>query len=105
VWRSVTPVVHERRTTIDLAEVRRWFEHAGHPVPVSFRAMHAPFVTGGAHLRPSHLRPRYGQHRFGHIEVTFDRPVAGPLVVGRGRQFGMGLLAPVDDPDVAAVAR
>jgi len=93
-WRSVTPVVHERHGGVDLAEVRRWFAHAGHPEPASFRTMREPFVVGGIRLRPSQLRPRYGQDRFGHFEITFDEPVAGPLVVGRGRQFGLGLFAP-----------
>jgi len=86
--------VHERHGGVDLAEVRRWFAHAGHPEPASFRTMREPFVVGGIRLRPSQLRPRYGQDRFGHFEITFDEPVAGPLVVGRGRQFGLGLFAP-----------
>ena len=32
-----------------------------------------------------------------HIHVTFDRPVAGPLAVGRGRYVGFGVLWPVQD--------
>lgn len=30
-----------------------------------------------------------------HIRTTFDRPVAGPLAVGRGRHVGFGLMWPV----------
>jgi CRISPR-associated protein Csb2 len=30
-----------------------------------------------------------------HVRVTFDRPVRGPLAVGRGRHVGFGLLWPV----------
>lgn len=32
-----------------------------------------------------------------HLRVTFDRPVAGPLAVGRGRHVGFGVLWPVQD--------
>lgn len=93
-WHTVTPVVHERFGSVDRAEVARWFEHAGHPPPVRFRRMERPFASGGAELRPSQLRRRYGRHPFAHYEVEFDEPVVGPLLVGRGRQFGLGLFVP-----------
>jgi CRISPR-associated protein Csb1 len=31
-----------------------------------------------------------------HVRVTFDRPIAGPLAIGRGRHVGFGVLWPVD---------
>lgn len=31
-----------------------------------------------------------------HVRVTFDRPVAGPLAIGRGRHVGFGCLWPTD---------
>jgi CRISPR-associated protein Csb2 len=94
VWQSATPVIHERHGPADVDEVRRWFQHAGHPAPSEVRLMRGPFAVGGLQLKPSDLRPRYAEHRFSHLEVRFDAPVAGPLVVGRGRQFGLGLLVP-----------
>ena len=33
-----------------------------------------------------------------HVRVSFDKPVAGPLAIGRGRHVGFGVLWPVD-PD------
>lgn len=33
-----------------------------------------------------------------HARVTFDRPVAGPIAIGRGRHVGFGVLWPVDEP-------
>jgi len=39
-----------------------------------------------------------------HIRVTFDRPVAGPLAVGRGRHVGFGLLWPVRENANEALA-
>ncbi len=32
-----------------------------------------------------------------HVRVTFDRPVAGPLAVGRGRHVGFGVLWPIEE--------
>ncbi len=32
-----------------------------------------------------------------HVRVKFDRPVGGPLAIGRGRHAGFGLLCPVDE--------
>ncbi|MBX3246392.1 MAG: type I-U CRISPR-associated protein Cas5/Cas6 [Myxococcales bacterium] len=31
-----------------------------------------------------------------HVRVTFDRPVAGPIAIGRGRHVGFGVLWPTD---------
>lgn len=31
-----------------------------------------------------------------HVRVTFDRPVAGPIAIGRGRHVGFGVLWPVE---------
>jgi CRISPR-associated protein Csb2 len=51
-----------------------------------------PFTPGTLHVVkyfvPNHLRgfPMY------HIRVKFKKPVRGPVVVGRGRFYGLGLL-------------
>jgi CRISPR-associated protein Csb2 len=31
-----------------------------------------------------------------HVRVTFDRPVAGPIAIGRGRHVGFGVLWPTE---------
>lgn len=33
-----------------------------------------------------------------HVRITFNEPVEGPIVIGRDRLFGMGLLVPMDMP-------
>lgn len=33
-----------------------------------------------------------------HAEIHFDRPVLGPVILGAGRYFGLGLCAPVREP-------
>jgi CRISPR-associated protein Csb2 len=47
--------------------------------------------------RDGHPRPR----RLVHARVRFSTPVVGPLVLGAGRHFGLGLCAPVGDPTPA----
>lgn len=94
LWVSATPVVHERHRPVDLEEVTRWCAHAGYPSPARIAESRLPMIVGALALEPHDLRPRYANHRFSHITLEFDEAVRGPVVIGRGRQFGMGLLAP-----------
>lgn len=32
-----------------------------------------------------------------HVRVTFDKPLSGPIAIGRGRHAGFGVLWPIDD--------
>ena len=34
---------------------------------------------------------------YSHVELWFEERVAGPVVIGAGRQRGLGLCAPIDD--------
>lgn len=95
-WTSAFPVVHERsRRRVDLDEVNRWCAHAGLPAAVSFRTARGPLVAGGADLAPSEVnRPDRPARRYGHLELELATEVTGPIAVGSGRQFGLGLLVP-----------
>jgi CRISPR-associated protein Csb2 len=64
---------------------------------VDFASADVPFVEGGAVLRPDEVR-RQGRERrpYSHLVVEFSEPITGPVMLGRGRQFGMGLALPVD---------
>lgn len=93
-WQSATPVVHERHGKAGLDDVRAWFRHAGLPEPATAELTTVPTLRGAVRLRPSHLRRRYTTP-FSHLSVTFDEPVqATVMAVGRGRQFGLGLMVP-----------
>ncbi len=98
-WVSVFPAVQERWTKRGpgIGEVARWCAHAGLPEPVSARLSNVPLVRGAAALSPIYVF-RAGEERrpFGHLEVTFAEPVDGPFALGRGRHFGIGLMAPAD---------
>ena len=103
VWRSVTPVVlhgynsEHRKFSLKKTEqlLLQAFEKSGYSresiAELSFQA--APFwagTEGAMAIRvPEHLRqwPRY------HATVRFHNPVAGPVLAGIGRHYGIGLFA------------
>jgi len=97
-WVSALPVVHERWSAKapTRAEVERWFHHAGFDCSVvAFRSSRAPLLTGSIRLLPEQVhRQGHSRHPYSFFEVELDRKIAGPVVIGRGRQFGMGLMAP-----------
>lgn len=104
-WTSVTPVVLPRFPRRDLAAeavVVETLAHIGLPVPESVEWRRAPFVVGGVDLRANQtVRHRGAQvQAFGHVRIRFSDPVAGPILVGAMRHYGLGLLIP--RPDKAA---
>ncbi|MYB36935.1 MAG: type I-U CRISPR-associated protein Cas5/Cas6 [Gammaproteobacteria bacterium] len=97
-WATAFPVVHERRGKVRLAEVALWCRHAGLPEPVAFRRSRSPLVPGGVDLAPVEVNRRDRPVLpYSHIEIRFAEPVPGPVVLGAGRQRGLGLCVPVDD--------
>lgn len=40
---------------------------------------------------------RFAANRLYHVEIEFSQPVSGPIVIGDGRYFGLGLLRPIRD--------
>lgn len=95
-WVTVFPAVHERRGPLDLAGVSRWCEHAGLPAPVAFRSARSPLVPGGVDLAPVEVnRPGRPAMPYSHVELWFEAPVRGPVVIGAARQRGLGLCVEV----------
>lgn len=109
VWQSITPVALPHTTSRSsngaaelLSEQDRathaiWnaLRHAGvkaHATSVKFQR--EPFRTRGAHAE-SFATPRFDPRRLWHVEIEFNRPVRGPLVIGDGRFLGLGVLLPV----------
>jgi CRISPR-associated protein Csb2 len=99
-WVSATPVVHERfrRRGSSPEEVARWCHHAGVAASLlSCRVSSVPIGEGALSLSPSEVHREGKECRpYSHLEVAFDRPVAGPLILGGARQFGFGLMYPSD---------
>lgn len=97
-WVTVFPVIHERRSAPTLAEAARWCRHAGLPEPVAFQSCRTPLITGATDLAPAEVnRPGRPALPYSHAMFRFAKPVAGPVVVGAGRQRGFGLCVQVDD--------
>lgn len=105
VWRSVTPVLlhgyNSVRGNVSLSKTERLlfraFQMSGRsPEDIeSFVFQAAPLWPGTGAARqirvPEHLKgyPRY------HVQVTFREAVAGPVLAGIGRHYGIGLFAGV----------
>lgn len=103
---SVTPAVQERfrRGGPTLADAGQWCRHAGLPAPVDVRWSRHPGIRGAADLRPDEVhRDGRPQRPYTHLELRFDVDVEGPVVIGAGRSWGLGLLAPVSSSLPAAV--
>ena len=97
-WVTAFPVVHERRGGAGLAEAARWCRHAGLSDPIAFRSLRTPLVPGAVDLAPVEVnRPGRPALPYSHAEFRFAEPIAGPVVIGAGRQRGLGLCVPVDD--------
>lgn len=101
---SATPVVHERFGEVtkenEVEVVAQWCANAGLPKPVAARVARVPFMTGVPRFTARDVW-RSGSTKgypFSHVEVIFDEPVAGPVAIGRGRTFGLGLLVPRRSP-------
>lgn len=104
-WVTATPVVHERwaKHGPDLTEIARWCRHADVAVPVAAAHLsRLPALPGALDLHPSQVT-RTGRHPrpYSHAAIEFAEPVEGPVVIGRSRQLGLGLMAPADlsDPE------
>lgn len=79
--------------------------HIGLPEPADVAVSLAPLITGA---RPAAAFPAFRQggrkgkpiaRRLVHASVYFDRPVAGPVMLGAGRYLGLGLMRPVSDAE------
>ncbi len=96
-WATVTPLVLDRNPkggqTVESA-VADSVEMAGYPRPIAVEAGQHSALKGVPAARA--FQPRR-PGRWVHAVVTFDRPVRGPVIVGRERYFGLGLLRAIDE--------
>jgi CRISPR-associated protein Csb2 len=116
VWRTVTPaalsVARTRGercggTRADAMAAaahaaRQALRHAGWTGRAEVRRIQRePFEAKGA-LAGDFKHGRFAAGGLYHLEIAFDEPVRGPLLVGNGRFVGLGLLRPVEaaTPDV-----
>lgn len=68
--------------------------------PSSVEVSLAPLLPGAQHVRdflPWPRRPGRTPRVRVHADIRFDSPMRGPLLLGAGRYFGLGLCLPVED--------
>jgi len=109
VWHSVTPVAlpvtrgrgrvsgpaRAGREAGAAHAVREALRHAAIDTPVkTMRVQREPLFSKGAPAEAFAAASRFPPDRRWHVEITFARPVAGPLMIGDGRYGGLGLMAP-----------
>lgn len=107
-WASVTPVLLDRMPKTDrvkdpavwreevAAIVSRSCENAGLPAPIAVRVEKTPFFDGSLRAMPGQGGfPQLRKDKFQvHVQIEFDKPVEGPVLLGAGRFRGYGLMRP-----------
>ena len=94
-WTSVTPVVldrHPKRGQCIEDLIADSVVMAGFPRPVAVTADQTSAITAVPPARD--FRPRSRGH-WTHVALSFAQPVAGPLLIGKDRHFGLGLMRPM----------
>lgn len=108
-WRTVTPMVLGEQyglhgpipEKLDTA-IADALRHEGVGVrPVNVFAQKAPFEKNGERAEAFAVKDdhRFSKEKLWYVEVTLDRAIQGPLLLGNGRYFGLGLLAPVREKE------
>jgi len=80
--------------------IREACQHVVGVRPVSVEVSLAPLLPGAQHVReflPWPGRPGRTPRVRVHAEIQFAEPVIGPLLLGAGRYFGLGLCLPVEE--------
>jgi CRISPR-associated protein Csb2 len=119
VWRSLTPFVSTRhpkthrdgRPKLDadgwwlgspMQDLRRLLTEAGRPLPTKLEPLDT-IPVGSRRLRPLefqtdrfHGEGRRGSQAGAAFKLTFAEHVTGPLALGYGAHFGLGLFVPAD---------
>jgi len=96
-WVSVTPVMLDRRPNVHNAADRLAdsFVTAGYPRPETATVLTASAVPGAVRGPHSGTIPDSRERRpVTHCRVEFPTPVRGPVIAGRLRHLGCGLLIP-----------
>ena len=103
-WATVTPVVlhhHPKRNRDDDVQriLLQAFESARLPLPIEMRVQPVSHFEGAGHAQSMPQFTEGGENlcRYQvHVIVRFPVLVRGPVLVGRGRYRGYGLLRPVE---------
>ena len=98
-----SPEVRSKAWARAEASVRLACEHVGLPEPSEVKLSLDPWISGARkaiHFPAFRQAGRDGgpvRRQLLHASVTFDERVRGPLMLGAGRFFGLGLMRPVPE--------
>lgn len=95
-WATATPLALDRwpkRNTSAADIVSQSLQGLGYPEPVEIICDNQSSLTGAVNARnyPARNRNRF----ITHAVIVWERPVAGPLLIGADRYFGSGLCRPI----------
>ena len=96
VWATATPIVLDRqprRTFTAEQSISDSVEALGLPPPVQVEVSRYSPIKGIP--RSNGFRLRKPGRLYTHAVIEFDRPIAGPLLIGAERYFGLGLCRPM----------
>jgi CRISPR-associated protein Csb2 len=101
-WASVTPIVldrHPRRRLAIEDVVASMCGDAGLPKPDQVEAAELSLFKGGAQISRVYLGERdyLKKSHMAHLRLGWKREVPGPILLGRGRYFGLGVMLPVKE--------
>ena len=104
IWRSVTPYLrpwHSKKNFGVEAQIRRECQSRGWPEPEEVKML-TDITTGAVARRPVHFyrfRSKRGliqpDTSGNMVEIVFPEPCSGPIALGFGCHFGLGLFAPI----------
>jgi CRISPR-associated protein Csb2 len=83
-------------------------ERIGLPRPLNVSISLAPLLFGAQHVRqfaPWPPQPGRARRARVHAEIEFSGKVCGPVLIGAGRYFGLGLCLPVSDSNASGERR
>jgi len=104
-WRTVTPMALGSAQDLGSADAAKWANAIGDALrhegtrarAVEVLAQRTPFERHGVEASQFVSGTRFSEETLWHVEVTLDRAIRGPLVLGDGRYLGLGVLTPVRD--------
>jgi CRISPR-associated protein Csb2 len=113
-WKSITPYLrpwHLKKNFGVAEQLRRECRLRGLPEPIEIRQV-ADVLVGNMHRRSVHfyrVRAKRGLNQpdtgGALFEIVFPEAVKGPIALGFGCHFGLGMFGPVDPTEAAKVER
>ena len=103
-WTTATPVVlpghdHRRGQSRPDRSARRLLRHAGIPEAMVERVTMEPAGRLlGSEMPTRYRRPRHlSKYPCQHMSIRWRQPVTGPIALGAGVGYGLGIFMPADD--------